>query len=84
MYPKLNFYILEVRDREDDYLYLTLVFTEESKLREAKFAISEFDFLWYTSTRWTTSDSYYDELVKYLDDRGFFEYEAIFETSYIR
>ena len=78
---KTNLHILEVRDNEDGYIYCTLIFDTEERLNEAKQAIAEFDLDWYTSNN---GNDYYHDLIKMLESKDLFEYDAHIQSIYIR
>ena len=83
---KANLFILNVRDREDDFHYLTLIFDTQERLDECKQVINMFDYTWYQEEGGLNSytGSYYEDLLAILEEKGFFEYEATIQTLYIR
>lgn len=82
-----NYYLLHIRDAEDEYLYLTLLFTDKDTRTEAYNLIEEFDSDWYANEISPEEElgwSYLEYLKHMLDKHGMLKYTVDQDIIYIR
>lgn len=82
-----TFYILHVRDSEDNFLYLTLLFKDEDTREEACSLIENFNAEWYANEISPDEDlgwSYIEYLEHMLEKHDMLKYSVNQDTIYIR
>ena len=86
--PKeVTFYLLHIRDSEDGYLYLTLLFKDEDTRRQAYTLIEEFDADWYANEISPEEElgwSYIEYLEHMLEKHNMLQYIVDQDTIHIR
>ena len=82
-----NYYLLHIRDAEDEYLYLTLLFKDEDSRKKAYELVEDFDADWYANEISPEEElgwSYLEYLEHMLDKHGMLKYTVDQDTIYIR
>ena len=79
-----NIYVLDVTDSDDNYRYLTLVYTDVNKYEEAIQVIENFDVLWFSDDYESESGSYFEDLEDLLESEGLLNRPKEYSTVYVR
>ncbi len=79
-------YVLNVLDNDDNYVYCSLLFTNEEELMKAKIIIADFDSEWYCDKDddYRAINNYYDNLISRLSNSDLQYILLNVETIYIR
>ena len=82
-----KYYLLHIKDAEDDYLYLTLMFKDEATRTKAYNLIEDFDADWYANEISPDEElgwSYIEYLEHMLEKNNMLKYVLDQDTIYIR
>ena len=82
-----KYYLLHIRDAEDEYLYLTLMFKDEDTRTKAYNLIEDFDADWYANEISPDEElgwSYIEYLEHMLEKNNMLKYILDQDTIYIR
>ena len=82
-----KYYLLHIKDAEDDYLYLTLMFKDEDTRTKAYNLIEDFDADWYANEISPDEElgwSYIEYLEHMLEKNNMLKYVLDQDTIYIR
>ena len=82
-----TFYLLQIRDNEDGYLYLSLLFEDEETREKACTLIEDFDADWYANEISPEEElgwSYLEYLEHMLEKHGMLKYIVNEDIIFIR